>query len=136
MTISGIRQGIATNLATIGGLTAYDTIPDKAEPPCAIVMPANPFGDIESMGRGIFTWRFRILILVSSVADEAAQTALDGYLASSGSSSALVAIESARTLGGNASDCRVEQITTYGDVPWNELSYWGAELQVRVLSTG
>lgn len=136
MTIPGIRTGIATNLATIVGLNTYSGLVQKPEPPCAIVAPASPFGEIESMARGIFSWRFRIIILAGSIEDASAQDALDGYLASSGSGSALAAIESARTLGGNASDCRVAEITNYGDVIWNDLRYWGAELLVRVLATG
>ncbi len=136
MNVNGVRQGLNVNLATIANLTTYKFVPDKPEPPCALVIPAEPFAVPESMARGIFTYRFRILVLVSDVVDDVAQTALDGYLNSSGAGSVFAALESDKTLGGTASNATVEQITNYGDVPWNELRYWGAELLVRVLATG
>lgn len=136
MTISTIRTGLAANLATVSGLNTYATVQGKPEPPCAIVLPGEPFGIPESMARGIWTWNFRVLILTGSVDDPSAQDALDDYLKSSGTGSIPTAIESDKTLGGAASNATFSQITTYGDVEWNDLRYWGAELLVRVLATG
>lgn len=136
MDVAAIRQGMADTI-TVGGLTAYPTIIEKPEPPCVLVLPAQPFIVPESMARGQFSLYFRVLILAASSVDDVAQTALDGYLNTSGSDSVLAALEtSPRTLGGYASDIRVQEVTTYGDVTWNDISFWGAELQVRVLATG
>ena len=136
MNVTTVRRALETNLNGVSGLVCYDFIPDKPEPPCAIVIPDEPFAIPESMARCIFTYRFRVLVLVSTSVDETAQNALDGYLASSGTGSVFAALESDKTLGGSAQNSTVSQITTYGFVPWNDLRYWGAELAVNVLATG
>jgi hypothetical protein len=38
-TVSELRTGIATNLATIAGLRTAATVPDQINPPIAVVMP-------------------------------------------------------------------------------------------------
>ncbi len=128
--------GLKNNLMTIPNFTAYEFIADKPEPPCAIVAPDNPFAVPESMGRGIFSYRFRVIVLVSDAFDDVGIAKLYTYVKSSGSLSVFAAVESDKTLGGVASNATVDQINQIGDVLWNELPYLGADFNVRVLATG
>ena len=134
-----IRDKIKTNLATVAGLATYDTVPDKPEPPCAIVMPdPNIFIERETMAKGVVTLNFVVLVLVGRVVDDAAQDNLDAYLNTSGTGSIWVALESDTTLGAAASDCKVRSqvCRNYGAFTFNDITYLGAEFLVGVLATG
>ena len=131
-----IRAGLAANAYTLGTVNTYRNVPEAVEPPCVLILPDQPFFEIESMGRGHFSYYFRALLLVASTISDQAQDMLDDYLSSSGTGSLRAALEVDKTLGGIAENATVTACTTYGDVEWNDLRYWGAELTVRVLTTG
>ena len=133
--LSDIRAGLKTNLETIPGLRAYDIVPDKVSPPFAAIRPDSPAISRETMARGVMQYRFLILVGVSRATDRAAQDALDAYLASSGTQSVWVAIESDLTLDGAASHTHVVACSDYGILDWNGVSYSGAQFEVEVLST-
>ena len=137
--VATIRDALKTNLSTVSGLNVYDTVPDKPEPPCAIVQPdtAN-FIIRETMAKGVVSLHFVVTVLVGRVVDDAAQDNLDAYLKTSGTGSIWAALESDTTGGGAASDIKVanQAVRNYGGFTFNEITYLGAEFVVAVLATG
>ena len=93
--LTALRAGLATRLATISGLRASATIPDNPSPPIAVVMPGRITYDT-AFGRGSDEYTFDVMLIVGRVADRASQNNLDAYCASSGSASIKAAIEADR----------------------------------------
>ena len=132
--IAELRQGIATNLATISGLRVSEFIPDNPNPPIAIVQFDRAQYHLD-MGNGMTEYSFVVQLIVGRVDERTAQRNLDAYCSSSGSSSVLLAVESNRTLNGTAFDCVVTEMSSYGPVLVNDTTYLGAEFQIRVLAS-
>ena len=76
------------------------------------------------------TTTFRIILIVSRVAEKQAQKNLDAYCATTGSSSIKAAIEGDKTLGGSVFDCRVTEMRNYGQIPVGDVTYLGCEFVV------
>lgn len=130
--ITELRSGIATNLATISGLrTTVDYIPDNINPPYAIIAP-NTVDYDQAFHGGLNTYNFTITVVVGRVDARTAQHNLDAYCAPTGASSIKTAVESDRTLGGEAYDCRVTQMRNYGTIVLNENTYLAAEFDLVV----
>lgn len=132
MSIAAIRDGIATNVATISGLRVSKEIPDNPNPPIAVIM-LNSVSYDGAMHRGLVTYSFVITIIVGRVAEREAQRKLDGYI-STGSGSLKAAVESDKTLGGSAYDVRVSEMTNVGAVSLGEVNYLAADFAVQVYS--
>ena len=105
MIVSSVRDGIKTRLQTITGLRAYDVIPDKVTPPCAIVGQLDFTFDIDN-ARGLDQASLDVYVIVQRLDARSGQNKLDEYLGS-GSSSIKSAIEGDRTLGGTVNTLRV-----------------------------
>lgn len=131
--LTTLRQGLATRIATISGLRASATIPDNPTPPIAVVMPGRITYDT-AFGRGSDQYQFTVMVIVGRVADRNSQTTLDAYCASSGSTSIKAAIEGDRTLGGSAMDCRVTEMTNQGSLAIGDVTYHTAEFSVTVIA--
>ena len=129
--ISSIRTGLATRLGTISGLRTAATIPDNPNPPIAIVIPDSINFD-DTFHRGMDTLNFKILVIVGRADERTAQNSIDGFCATSGSSSVKAAIEGDKTLGGTAYDCRVTTMSNYGSVLIGEVTYLSCEFIVVV----
>ena len=133
MSISEIREGIATNLATISGLRTAAEIPDNPSPPIAIVQ----FQTVDYDGafqQGMATYSFIVSVLVGRAAERTSQRKLDAY-ASTGAGGIKDAIESDRTLGGHAFDVRVEAMTNISAVSLGgDVSYLSADFVVTVFA--
>ena len=129
--ITNIRTGLATRLATITGLRTSATMPDLPNPPVAIVIPDNISFD-DTFQRGMDTLTFRIFLVVGRADERTAQNSLDGFCATSGASSIKAAVEGDRTLGGAAFDCRVTNMRSYGSVLISETTYLSCEFVVLV----
>jgi len=130
--LTNLRTGLATNLATISGLRSTATIPDNPTPPQAVVIPQSISYD-SSFGRGAFnTFEFVVTLLVGRVDARSSQNALDAYCASSGSASIKAAIESDRTLGSAASDCRVTGLRGIQPLTIGDVTYLTADFAVQV----
>ena len=129
--ITNIRTGLATRLATITGLRTAATMPDLPNPPVAIVIPDNISFD-DTFQRGMDTLTFRIFLVVGRADERTAQNSLDGFCATSGASSIKAAVEGDRTLGGAAFDCRVTNMRSYGSVLISETTYLSCEFVVLV----
>jgi hypothetical protein len=130
-TITEIRNALATNLGTISGLRTSALVPDNPNPPMAIIEPQSIQFDT-SMGRGLDTLNFMVSVIVGRVSERSGQNSLDSYCASSGSHSVKSAIESDRTLGGKANDCRVTGLSSYGQVTIGDTTYLAADFAVTV----
>jgi len=129
--LSSMRTGLQTRLATITGLNAYDKAPGTVVVPAAFPMP-GPIEFDETMGRGSDLYTFRVRLLVQRSTETYAQEDLDAYLAGSGSSSIKAAIEGDETLSGVADWTRVTGVPVYGDIEHNGISYLGADFIVEV----
>lgn len=105
MNVSSVRDGLKTRLQTITGLRAYDVIPDKVTPPCAIVGQLDFTFDIDN-ARGLDQASLDVYVIVQRLDARSGQNKLDEYLGS-GSSSIKSAIEGDRTLGGAVNTLRV-----------------------------
>jgi hypothetical protein len=132
--ITELRNGLVANLATISGLRTSAIIPDNPNPPIAIVQ-LNRVQYHQDFKRGMTEYNFSVQILVGKVDERSAQTNLDAYCSSTGSSSISLAVESDRTLGGKAFDCIVSEMTNYGSVLISDINYAAAEFNVRVLAS-
>lgn len=129
--ITNIRSGLATRLATITGLRTAATMPDNPNPPIAIVIPDNINFD-NAFQRGMDTLTFRIFLVVGRADERTAQNSLDAYCATTGTSSIKAAIEGDKTLGGSAYNCRVTDMRNYGSVLIGEATYLSCEFVVAV----
>jgi hypothetical protein len=132
MSISLIRQGLATNLGTIPGLRAVAEVPDLPNPPIAIVALNSVTYD-RAYAKGMTSYTFTVTVIVGRVAEREAQRRLDTYI-STGSSSVKYAIESDKTLGGNAYDCRVVSMDSVGSLSISDNTYLAADFSVTVIA--
>lgn len=132
MTIRLIRNAIAANLTTIAGLRTSADIPDNPSPPIAVVALETVEYDGAFAG-GLTEYNFVITVLASRASERSAQTRLDGFT-STGTNSVKKAIESDKTLGGEAFDVRVTRMTNIGTVSLGEINYLAADFAVTVFA--
>ena len=130
--ISDIRAGIATNLATITGLRTSAEIPDNPNPPVAIVSLDSVNYD-KAYAKGLVEYNFTVTVIVGRSAERIAQRALDTYI-STGANSIKNAIELDKSLGGKAYDCRVASLNSIGSIQLNDNTYLAADFTVTVLA--
>lgn len=128
--ISGLRQALATNLATISGLRTASEIPDNPSPPIGIISLDGIDYD-QAFKQGHSLYNFTVMVIVGRAAEREAQRRLDTYAMTSGVKDA---IESDRGLGGLAMDTRVTGLTTIGSLQLNDQSYLVAEYAVTVFA--
>jgi hypothetical protein len=127
--ITELRAGIKTNLATINGLRVSDYQPDSINPPVAIVFPVSLNYD-ETFHRGMQTYTFAVQVIVGRVSERTGQSTIDSYCSSTGTNSIKLAIESDKTLAGKAFDLRVTDMRNYGELLVGEVNYLSAEFVV------
>jgi hypothetical protein len=132
MSISQIRTALATNLATIPGLRTAAEIPDLPNPPVAIVSLESVTYD-QAFAKGMTNYTFTITVIVGRSAEREAQRKLDGYI-SPGTNSVKNAVESDKTLGGYAYDCRVVSLNSVGSVTVSDTTYLAADFTVTVIA--
>jgi hypothetical protein len=132
MSISLIRQALATNLATISGLRTAAEVPDLPNPPIAIVGLRSVSYD-NAFNKGMTTYNFAVTVIVGRAAEREAQRRLDAYI-STGASSVKSAVESDSTLGGNAYDCRVVSMDSVGSLNISDTTYLAADFTVTVIA--
>jgi hypothetical protein len=130
--VSALRAGIATNLATVSGLRTAATVPDQINPPVAVVMPTSITYDTAFARSGGDEYEFSVMVIVGRVDERMAQNKLDAYCSGSGTQSIKEAIQSNRTLGGQAFDCRVTSLRSYNQISVADVTYLAAEFVVQV----
>lgn len=128
--ITDIRDGIATNLATISGLRTSAELPDNPSPPIAVVQLNNITYDQAFKG-GMTFYNFTITVIVGRVAERLAQQRLNAY-ASTGAGGIKAALQSDKTLGGSAFDVRLQEMTNIGAITLGEQQYLAAEFSAIV----
>lgn len=127
--VTDLRTGLATNLATISGLRTSPTLPDNPNPPIALITPVSiSFDDV--FKRGMQTYTFVVSVIVGRADERTAQNKLDAYVSSTGSSSIKLAVESDKTLGGKAFDTRLTEMRNYGQITIGDVIYLSAEFTV------
>jgi hypothetical protein len=131
VTLAAIRQGIAANLSTISGLRTSWFVPDNPSPPIAIVVPERVDYDV-SFARGSDTFYLNVLIIGGRINERTAQSSLDAFLDSTGTSSVKTAIESDKTLGGAAHSLRVTDWSGYGPLAIGDAQYLTVTFRVTV----
>jgi len=130
-TISQIRSGLSTRLATITGLRSGPTIPDNVNPPFAIVAPSS-VDYHRAFNNALSTYNFTVTLVVGRVSERTAQNSLDVYCSPTGNSSIRVAIEADKTLDGVVFDTIVTGMRNYGSVTIGENTYLAAEFDIAV----
>jgi hypothetical protein len=129
--ISDIRDGIATNLATVPGLRVAGELIDNPSPPVALLSLDSIDYD-QAYQRGLNLLTFTITLIVGRAAERTAQRKLDGYMQLTGDQSVKVAVESDRTLSGACQDLRVTTAGSVGSIQINDQTYLAAEFTVTV----
>jgi hypothetical protein len=132
MSITAIRTALATNLGTISGLRTAAEIPDLPNPPIAVVSLDSVTYD-QAYAKGMTTYTFTVTVIVGRTAEREAQRKLDGYI-STGANSIKNAVESDKTLGGYAYDCRVVSMNSVGSVTISDTTYLAADFTVTVIA--
>jgi len=132
MSVSLIRQGLAKNLGTIPGLRTAAEVPDLPNPPIAIVALNSVTYD-RAYANGMTSYSFTITVIVGRAAEREAQRTLDTYI-STGDKSIKFAVESDKTLGGNAYDCRVVSMDSVGSLNISDTTYLAADFTVTVIA--
>ena len=130
-TVSTIRTGLATNLATITGLRTSATMPDAINPPIAIVVPEGITFD-SAMARGMDEYSFTIMVIVGRADARTSQGKVDDFCNPTGAGSVKTAIESNRTLSGAAQTLRVTEMRSYTSITAGDVVYLAAEFAVTV----
>lgn len=130
-TVSGIRAGLATRLATISGLRVSATIPDQPNPPQAVVSLDSIDYD-KAFNRGHDEYRWTVTLVIGRVSERTAQDRMDTYLAPSGASSIKTAIEADQSLGGAAVAVRVTSVVGVQSVTVGDITYLAANVAVLV----
>jgi hypothetical protein len=132
VSVTDIRAGLATNLATISGLRTAAELPDQPSPPIAVVQINNISYD-EAFQGGLALYNFTVTVIVGRVSERTAQTRLNAF-ASTGAGGIKKAVESDKTLGGKAFDVRVQEMTSMGAITLGETQYMACEFSVQVMS--
>ena len=129
--IRTMRQAIATNLSAVDGLRTAALIPEDPKPPVAVVI----FDRVEfdtAMARGLDMYLFKVVLVLGRVNTRGTEEALDGYLSGNGSTSLKAAIESDRSLGGEAQDLRVTSGENVRELVVADITYVAADFLITV----
>jgi hypothetical protein len=129
--VGKLRDGIGANLRNnIAGLRVSNTIPDQPNPPQAVVSLSSVSYD-QTFQRGMTEYNFVISVIAGRVSERRAQQTLDALI-SAGSATIKDAVEKDKSLGGEAFDVRVSEMTNIGAVSLGEVIYLGADFNVQV----
>ena len=132
MSISLLRAGLAKNLQTIKGLRVVETLPDLVNPPMAMIGLTKVTYNQQNQ-RSMAEYTFQVTVVLGRVSERTAQREMDIFVAP-GEGSVKYALESDRTLGGNAFEVFVPELSAYGAVSINGIDYLSAEFSVQVFA--
>jgi hypothetical protein len=132
MSISLLRAGLAKNLGTIKGLRVVETLPDLVNPPMAMI-GLNKVAYNQQNQRSMAEYTFGVTVVLGRVSERTAQRDMD-VLVAPGAGSVKFALESDRTLGGNAYDVFVRELSALGALQVNGIDYYSAEFSVQVFA--
>mgnify|MGYP003128797397 CR=1 FL=1 len=132
MSLADIREGMATNLATISGIRVYEEVPDSPALPCAVIEIDRVNYNLASQ-RGLTEYTFTIHAIVVRTTERRAQRKLDLFI-DDGARSIKTALESDSTLGGAAFDLRVSELQDIGPTTIGDITYMAAKFAVTVFA--
>ena len=132
MTITAMREALATNLSTISGIRTYADIPDNPAMPAAVVQLQSVTYN-SAFANGLTEYSFVITAIFGRIATAPAQRNLDALI-STGDRSLKAAVESDRTLDGEAFDVRVSEMTNLTSVTIGDITYLSADFAVTVFA--
>ena len=130
-TVTQIKQGIATALATIPGLRSYAVQPDNLNPPFAWPM-LDTVTYNGAMRGGLITHVYTVTVVVGRAAERTAQNALDGYVSYDSATSIRAALEADRSLGGVVQNLLVESANNISTTEGNDTTYLRVDFRVVV----
>jgi hypothetical protein len=132
-TVSQVKSGLKTRLATLTNFRAFDNQPDQLNPGIA-GMGYPSLINIEyhgAMGSGLVTMTFTVTCIISRQSERTALSVLDALLAY-GSGSVRNAIEGDGTLGGIVNQTVVESADNILTVDANDTQYFTVDFRVTV----
>lgn len=132
MSITAIRTELASNIGNISGIRTYADIPDNPAMPAAVVTLANVNYD-QAFQRGLTEYNFIVTVIFGRIATASAQRNLDSLI-STGDRSLKAAVESDKTLDGNAYDTRVTEMTNVQSATIGDITYLTADFAVTVFA--
>ena len=132
MDYAAIRDALKTQLETLTDLVAvYDTAPDRAVEPSAIVLPGEPVAEYHQASAGGATGlsklEFDVVLLAARWQAAAGQDVLDGYM-----TTLPAALEADQTLSGTAEVVQVVTATNYGVVTVADSQFLGVRFVTEV----
>jgi hypothetical protein len=130
-TVTQIKQGIATALATIPGLRGYAYQPDNLNPPFAWPM-LDTVTYNGAMRGGLITHIYTVTVVVGRAAERTAQNALDGYVSYDSATSIRAALEADRTLNGVVQNLLVESANNISTTEGNDTTYLMVDFRLVV----
>jgi len=133
MSISLLRAGLAKNLQTIKGLRVVETLPDLVNPPMAMIGLTKVTYNQQNQ-HSMAEYTFQVTVVLGRVSERTAQQGLD-VLVAPGEGSVKYALESDRTLGGDAYDVFVPELSAIGAMSVNGIDYFSAEFSVQVYAS-
>ena len=132
MTISSMRTALAANLSSISGIRSYADIPDNPMMPAAVVQLQSVSYD-QAFNKGLTEYQYVISAIFGRISTVESQRNLDALI-STGNRSLKSAVESDRTLNGEAFDVRVSEMTNLTSVTIGDITYLSADFAVTVFA--
>jgi hypothetical protein len=129
-TLTQVREAMKARLATVRNLTAYAIEPSVPFCPAAWVLPVRVAYHATYEGDLTYTMGVTVAVLLGDLGQ--AQTALDDYLAPSGTKSVVAALEAPPAGGDALESVRVIAMTNYGTREMGGKSVLTAGLEVEV----
>jgi hypothetical protein len=136
MGLAGIRAGLATALAGLPSdlkLAIYERVPDKVDPPCAIIGLPESVTYHQAFRTPKARYSIPVRVMLPRGDGDDAQRRLDTMIAASGSGSVLEVLEADGTLGGACETLIVKELRGYGVYEVAGAQYLGAEWIVEVI---
>lgn len=127
--------GAAVRNRVTGLLQVLDLVPDSVAAPSAVVQPApgdfllNPI-----LGENGCDYLFLVTLYLPGADVEAGQTLLDGYLAPTGASSVMAAINADPSLGGVVSSAKCNRARNYRAEQHDEQRFICVDFPVEVMT--
>ena len=133
MSLSNIREKIATGLDQIIGLTVAETIPDIITLPMAVIYLDNNAVDYDyTAGNSSWTYHFIIEVLVNKGASvTVAQKELDEYIDPESEKSIKTLIDTI-DLTPDADVHQLKGIVTYGQADFGQTKYLSARFNIDI----
>jgi hypothetical protein len=137
--LTTLRNNLAAQITQYTGLRCDGQARDQVTPPCAVVIPGQPFIRYGTTMGECMAINLAVLLIISDAAPvEMTQRALDAYLGvetTNPSVSVPEAVLKDPTLGGIAEWCEPVSISSYGRIEYGGVTYFGARVNLDIGAT-